>query len=173
MQPLSAAHLLDLWERGRAAAPVERALLLLGAACPESDREVLARLPIGRRDECLLTLREWTFGAGITGLVACPECGQCVEASFTTTDLRAAPPDAGGALTLADAEHEVRFRLPDSSDVLAIPAGVSVDSARRVLLERCVLAARRGSEPMAADELPEAVAAAVASRMAQADPQAD
>jgi hypothetical protein len=173
MQSLSAAQLLELWERGHAAAPVERALLLLSAACPESDREAIARLPIGRRDERLLTLREWAFGPGLTGLVACPECGQCVEASFNTTDIRAAPPDEVGALTLTDMEHEVQFRLPDSLDLLAIPAGLDVDSARGLLLDRCVVAARRRGESVPVAELPAAVVAAVASHMAAADPQAN
>ena len=76
MQPLSAAHLLDVWERGRARTPVERAVLLLCAACPESDFEAIAGLPVGRRDGLLLTWRDWTFGSDLTGLLECPACGQ-------------------------------------------------------------------------------------------------
>jgi hypothetical protein len=173
MQPFSAAQLLDVWERGRTAAPAERAMMLLTAADPDAADDAIARLPIGQRDDRLLTLREWTFGPGLTGLMACPQCGERVETSFRTMDIRATPPEAHAAMTLTEAEHEVHFRLPDSFDLLAIPAGLDVDGARRVLLERCVVAAHCRGESVAASELPASLAAAVAARLAESDPQAD
>src|SRR5215203_3647034 len=50
------------WERDVAGHPVQRALLLVAAACPGTPPEELARESVGRRDGRLLTLREWTFG---------------------------------------------------------------------------------------------------------------
>ena len=177
MQPLSAAHLLDVWERGRARTPVERAVLLLCAACPESDFEAIAGLPVGRRDGLLLTLRDWTFGSDLTGLLECPACGQRVEVSFRSDAIRAGVgaelADAAEPLTLTADAIEVQFRLPNSRDLMAFPAGDDVDSARRLLIQRCVVSARRGSEPIAASELPPSVVTETASRMAHADPQAD
>ncbi|HKI02137.1 MAG TPA: phage baseplate protein, partial [Thermoanaerobaculia bacterium] len=61
MRPLSAPELLEAWERGLAGHPVQRALLLVAAACPGTPPEELARESVGRRDGRLLTLREWTF----------------------------------------------------------------------------------------------------------------
>src|SRR5262249_26779625 len=92
--------------------------------------------------------------------------------TFRTTDIRATlPPDV--ALTLTAAEHEIHFRLPDSFDLLAIPAGVDLDDARRHLLQRCVVSAVRHGESVAAAELPAETVVGVAARMAEADPQAD
>src|SRR5262245_18816602 len=173
MKPLPAAQLLDVWERGRNGSSVERALFLLTAACPDIEPDALARLSIGRRDGLLLTLREWTFGDPLVALVDCPECGEHVETVFRTADVRTAPTQDETVLALTAGECEVRFRLPDSLDLLAIPVGANLDTARRVLLERCVIAVRRGGEAEVAAELPEPVAAAVAVRMAEADPQAD
>jgi uncharacterized protein (UPF0212 family) len=173
MQPLSPAQLLELWERGRAAPPAARAVLLLDAACPESTPEALARLSIGRRDNLLLTLRELTFGTQLTGVADCPACGQRIEASFRSADIRATPPEVDETFVVVDGEYEVRFRLPDSRDLLAVPASSDSDAARCLLLERCVVGARRRGEPVVAAELPDAVVAAVTSSMAESDPQAD
>ena len=65
MQPLSASELLRVWEEGQGEPPYRQALLLLAAACPEESPEEILSLSIGSRDSRLLTLREWTFGAGI------------------------------------------------------------------------------------------------------------
>src|SRR5437773_2632842 len=89
MQHLSAAQLLNVWERGQAQPSVQRAMLLLAAACPEAPEEILARLSVGQRDARLLTLREWTFGPHLVSLADCPGCGEHVELSFTVADIRA------------------------------------------------------------------------------------
>ncbi|MFJ7905611.1 hypothetical protein [Kitasatospora sp. NPDC096204] len=66
----------------------------------------------------------------------------------------------------------VGFRLPTPGDVAAAeqaPAG----QGRAVLLERCVLTAEHGGEPVAARRLPEAVQRRIAEAAAAADPCAD
>ncbi len=90
MRPLKPAELLEAWERGRGASPVDRALMLLAHACAERSWDGLAALPIGERDAWLLTLREWTFGPSMSSVAACPACGARVELSFTVGDVRAA-----------------------------------------------------------------------------------
>ena len=47
MNALSAAELVHAWERGLSHSAVDRALLLLAAACPELSSDVLAHLSIG------------------------------------------------------------------------------------------------------------------------------
>jgi hypothetical protein len=174
MQPLSAAQLLDAWERGRAKSLPERALLLLAAACPLTPAEELGRLRIGQRDARLLTLREWTFGSCLVGLANCPDCGERVEAAFDAADIRAAAEsETAEVLALGVADHAVRFRLPSSLDLLAVAASQDLETARRTLFERCLVAALRRDEPVAAAELPTEVVQAVMAGMAAADPQAD
>ena len=62
---ISAAKLLQVWERGQLQAPVEKALTLLAAAYPDATRESLATLSIGERDSGLLSLREQLFGVAL------------------------------------------------------------------------------------------------------------
>src|SRR5947207_8679703 len=122
MRPLTAQELLDAWERGLAEPPVQRALTLLAAACPEVPSEALARESVGRRDARLLTLRQWTFGPRLVSLADCPACGGRLETAFDVadvlvTDLGSAPP---GPLTLTAAGCALSFRLPDSLDLAAL-----------------------------------------------------
>lgn len=184
MRTLSPAELLDTWERGSGAAPAERALLLLTRACPESSREALAALPVGQRDERLMTLREWTFGSSLSSVVACPACGERLELNFTLADVRGAEPrpalPAGDPLSVRVGGHEVLYRLPDTADLLVVTesAHANIEDREpadpgRTLLERCILEARRDDHVVAAADLPEAVLAAVSQAMSAADPVAD
>jgi hypothetical protein len=173
MRPLSAGELLEVWELGSAQGLVERALTLLAAAC-DTRSESLAGLTIGQRDSCLLTLREWTFGSRMSGVLTCPGCGQGLELTFDAAEVRAdVPADGGRAASLAMAGYDVQFRPPNSTD-LAVAAGESdPERLRELLLERCVLAASHDGEPVSADRLPPEIVEAVAAGLAQADPQAD
>ena len=176
MRPLSAADLLSAWERGLGRSPVERALTLLCAAWPETAPEELARLSIGRRDAVLLTLRAWSFGEAIAGVAACPACAELLEVACSVADLRTEVADESpGELSAIVDEFEVRFRLPDSCDLAVVATAPDLAVARRRLFERCVVAVQRDGVPAGAGaaQVPEAVVEAVATRMGEADPQAD
>lgn len=152
----------------------ERALLLLAAASPERTRDNLAALSIGERDRRLLTLREWTFGPEVSALAACPTCTERLEISFQTKEIQLPlQPDPEAHLgSRFEAEgYTVEFRLPDSTDLLAVAEeGVeSPEEARQMLLERCVWAAS-GDKPVSAFALPETVIETVEERMAAIDP---
>ena len=169
MRPLSAQELLDAWERGLAEPPVRRALILLATACPGDDPEDLARESVGRRDARLLTLREWTFGPRLVSLASCPVCAERLETVFDVADIRVAsfddaPPEP---LTLTVAGTELTFRLPNSLDLAVLASAGNVEGARRRLLERCLLGAKK------AGDLPDEALEAVARRMGEADPQGD
>src|SRR5215469_17248151 len=101
MRPIPVPELLNVWERGLTALPYERALTILSAACPESSRDELAQLSIGRRDARLLQLREWAFGADLVILTVCPSCQQVLELSIPAAGLRAEEPakETEGAFT--------------------------------------------------------------------------
>src|SRR4051794_39247497 len=109
MRALSAAELLDVWERGRDQHPVQQALALLVAACPETTPDALARLTIGQRDAELLTLRGWTFGSQLVSLAVCPGCDERLELTFDLGDIRAAPEaEPSEEFALSVASYELR-----------------------------------------------------------------
>jgi hypothetical protein len=165
---------LYVWEWGLAQPPVQRALALLAAACPDIPQDTLAQLSIGQRDARLLTLRVWTFGPQLVSLTTCPGCGESLEQIFRAADIRVAPEvEPAEALSLTTADYTVRFRLPNSLDLSAILDHKEIPSARDLLLERCLLAVQQNSEERSADQLPAHVVDAAVEAMAQADPQAD
>ena len=174
MRVLSAPELLNVWERGLAQSPLQRALTLLAAACSETTLEVLANLSIGQRDARLLTLREWTFGSQLVSVVTCPGCGERLELTFEAADLRAIPEaEPMDTLWLSVAGYELSFRLPNSSDLAAVANHKDIAAIRQLLLERCLCTVRLHGEPVSADQLPAEVVDALVERMTQVDPQAD
>ncbi len=173
MRALSLLELLRVWESGLTQGPVERALTLLGAAYPDTPRESLASLTIGRRDASLLTLREWTFGSRVDSVVACPECGQRLELSFDVSDVRVTACEETVEVTMMLADYDLRLRPPNSLDIAAIAAEPALEVKRRMLFERCVVAVSRDGRTTTAASLPEEAMEAAASHLAEADPQAD
>lgn len=174
MHALSASELLSAWEQGQAQPREQQALRLLAAACPEMTVEALARLSIGQRDASLLTLREWTFGPQLVGLANCPHCSERLELTFNSADIQASPRNEQEEVhCLSVAEHVVRWRLPNSLDVMAVSDGQAVDETRKSLLARCVLTVQQGGEERSTDQLPQEIADAVVQQMAETDPQAD
>jgi hypothetical protein len=173
MRALSPAEILRAWEQGAARAPLDRALLLLGAAMPDETDDALASLPIGERDRRLLELRRRTFGDDVPLFARCPACGEAVELSVRASDLLAlgegasSPAEPRALVTQAATLH---FRMLNSAD-LAYAAGR--DDAEQALLERCVVDATIDGRPVAATSLPDALREALAAAMAEADPHAE
>jgi hypothetical protein len=177
MAPDSAA-LLDAWERGLRLPLPQAALLVLAASQPDLSAADLASLPLGARDALLFDVREHLFGSELATVSTCPQCDERLEAGFSLADIRVPPPEAGkgtgGGVQLMEAGgNHIRFRLPATADVLAIPAGAGAETARNILIERCVIealdAAGNTVVPLA---LPAAVIPAISAEMARADPQA-
>ncbi|HYH78320.1 MAG TPA: hypothetical protein VEX86_00935, partial [Longimicrobium sp.] len=82
MRSLAPAAVLEVWERGAARHPVDRALVLLSAAYPRASHAELAALPLGERDAALLRLRRATVGAELSAFTACGACGERLEFSL-------------------------------------------------------------------------------------------
>ncbi len=179
MRPLSAADLLNVWERGLSQSPVQRALSLLAAACSDTPAEGLMQLSIGQRDARLLSLREWAFGPQLVGVATCPACDEQLEMVFNVADIRVSPSPPGSPVeevetfTLNIADYAVSFRVPNSHDLGLINDQTDVEAARRLLFERCVLSAQRDGTDVSVTELPGDVTAALVARMAETDPQAE
>ncbi|HET7536469.1 MAG TPA: hypothetical protein VFJ90_08450 [Candidatus Didemnitutus sp.] len=174
MRGLTAAEALELWERGSGESPVRRALLLLAPVCPDLGPAALERLPLGERDALLLDLRERTFGSALSSTTACPACGGQVQADFTTRSIRAPRKNRKENWELDHQGVTARFRLLDSLDLEAVTQAADEESARRALLGRCLATAggTRGDTPDVS-EFSDAFVTALATRLADADPQAD
>jgi hypothetical protein len=184
VEPPTRARLLELWERGRAAHPVDRALLLLGAAFPDAPYERLARLTIGQRDAALLSLRRAAFGPHLEGYVDCPRCGERLAFAIEARALALQPATSEPASRTIETAGGLRFRLPSSRDLARVAAEEAEEAAadaRRSgggaaarLAELCFLGP--GGRDTLARELAHGEAALLAeveARMAEADPQAD
>ena len=169
---MNAAALLAAWEEGQGQGPAHRALSLLAAADPEAGWEELAALPLGERDRRLLDLRQAALGGRLDGVARCPGCGETLDVALDSRSLRVEAV-AGPELALSRAGLELRFRLPDSRDLLAAEACAGVAEARRTLAERCVVEAWRGGAPVAAAALADEEVAALADALAAADPGAE
>jgi hypothetical protein len=139
MNALADSALLGLWERGVGRGPIERALLLLGAALPERDPADCAEITIGARDTAILKLRCATLGPKLSGRADCPRCGEEHEFDLDTGELLAGvPPPVENEIVL---DNALRFRLPDSRDLAAIAHHNDADAATRHLLQRCCISA--------------------------------
>ena len=171
MRALTASQLLELWEKGHASLPMERAVSLLAAASPDTPRELVEMLSIGRRDALLLQLREQVFGSELVMTTACPCCGQVLEMDMPTSALKTAVvPEEKARVALQD--YLVSFRLPNSRD-LAVCVGFEPAQSRRMILSRCIEEASGKGQPVAVEELSDTVLNEVEERIAAMDAQAE
>ncbi len=170
MRSLSAAQLIEVWERGMNEHPVDRVLTLLSACCDES-RSELAALCIGRRDALLLEVYERLFGSELEAFAQCPQCGERLEYRLSTRELSLLAPDPEVPLIVEVEGTSLRLRLPNSTDLRAASQTHGLEDARRILLERCVV------ETLGANHMKlvwsDSTVEKISSRLALADPQAE
>ena len=173
MYPLAAADIVRIWDQGQSRNPVDRALLLLAHALPGSPSEELQALSVGQRNTRLLRTRQLTIGDRLEGLATCPQCGETMEFQVLVNQLFLPEPEKPVQEAVAGS-WQVRFRLPDSTDLAAITSsGLDIPAARQLLIERCLLSASQDGQDKPVRDLPEAVILKVAEAMREADPQAD
>jgi hypothetical protein len=167
-------ELLDAWERAVAEDPPARPLTLLAAATG-ARRAELARLTVGEGDRQLLALREQIFGSRLDALATCPQCGELLEMAFDAAEVRVEPGEGGADETqsLEVGGYETIFRAPTRLDLIALAPAQDAGAARLELFRRCLVAASRDGQEVAAESLPEEVISRVIEGMAKADPQAD
>lgn len=175
IEPLSDAALLEIWDRGRHRHPLDQAIDLLAAGCPDCSWETLAGLSIGRRDHLLLLLRSATLGPWLNGRDLCSACGEAVEFQVGIADLCALQPeqDAAPRWQLDMGDIRLEGRLPDSMDLAAVAGCPDPHLARRLLARRCLSPGASAEAPWDMDTMPEDVVAALSAAMAAADPLAD
>lgn len=175
MQPLSADQILRLWEIGQRQHSVDRALTLLAFSYPEQSVTNLAALTVGQRDALLLTLREMMFGSVLDCYAQCPQCGEALEFTLETTNLRVFDPGLSpeADYTFAVEGFDVTFRRPNSFDLAAIAGEPDVESAKASLLKRCLLQANHSGTAISPQAFPPELVAQLAAKMAEVDPQAE
>jgi hypothetical protein len=173
MRSLTAADIVRIWDQGQAWHSIDRALLLLAYALPETPSEELLALSVGQRNTQLLRTRQLTIGNQLEGLVTCPQCSETLEFNVNVSQLLLPEPELPVREVTLDA-WQVRFRLPDSTDLAALLAcSHDIPAARQVLIERCLLAASQDGKERPMHDLPETVILQAVEAMGEADPQAD
>ena len=169
----SNSELIDLWERGWAEHPVDRALSVL-SVCTGEPRDALARLSIGARDRELIEVYERLFGPALDAFAQCPACNEPLEYVLSTRDLAASPPSSGPeALCLTTDDACLTLRLPDSLDLRAINSCTNPELAGRLLAERCIVEAKVAGKPVPPNQIPQGLIEPISCALAAADPAAE
>jgi hypothetical protein len=172
MHPLSAQQMLGVWERGLGQIPLERALALLEAACPELDRGALAAMSIGQRDSYLLRLREWTFGPEFVACSTCRGCGQQLELTLHADHLRHGADTVPEQRPIVAGEYRLVLRPLNSLDLISCRKLDTAEMAR-TMFARCLISASSADTALSADEIPDEIARSALDEITRSDPQAD
>ena len=175
MRDLAAGDIIRIWERGQGQDPLERALTILAVAFPDTSRDELASLSLGRRNARLLQLRERLFGQQLKGFAECPPCQARLEFALDAAALwgDGLPEPEKEDYDLAAGGFDLRFRLPNTQDLAALATCPDLESARERLVQRCVMRASHQGVAISSVELPEEVIAGLAAQLAERDPLAD
>lgn len=167
MRTLNETELLDLWESGCRRHPIDRALLILANAFPDTSYESLAGWPLGRRNQALTNFYSQCFDRHLRAWTACPACGEELEFEIDANML------AGeGTWESKGADEPVivngcTLRLPTSRD-LAVAAGETDPMAGAVrIVQSCLL------EPSALAQWSEEELSEASDKLAAADPLAE
>ena len=121
----------------------------------------------------LLRLYDQLFGPHLISVANCPQCGERLQLSLTTADVLIASGTVSNAQALTADGYTVQYRLPNSTDLLALATYDNVEAGRALLLSRCVTSVQRDEIDQDVATLPANVIAALTAHMADADPQAD
>lgn len=167
MRILNNLDFLDLWESGSRRHPLDRALLALGAAFPESSFESIAAWPVGRRNKALIQLHCSWFGPKIPGVIPCRRCGEKLEIDLDGRIMAEIGHDAAGVSDETIDFNGQTFRLPNTRDLACIVRETDPQRAAILLLERCRMETS-GTIAWSDGDLAE-----IGERMARADPLAE
>lgn len=169
MRALAQSELLQLWESGRALHPLDRGLLALYAAGPDTHGEA-ADWPIGRRNRALAELRTACFGPRLRGWTDCPHCQEQLEFEL---DARALSEDARSERGEPILAQGRAFRLPTSRDLAQLATEPDPRAAAIRLIERCRLDGTAEPADQTSLAWTEADTDALGEQMALADPLAE
>jgi hypothetical protein len=163
MRALSSADCLDVWERGLRLHPLDRGLLALGAALPQTSYDVLADWPLGRRNRALAELQCACFGRNLQGQVSCAGCGEDLEFQMDAQDLLKNDAELHASVFVGGNA----FRLPTTRDLAQAAREPDPRLGVRKLVEFCRIDASVASD-WREEDLEE-----IGEKMSAADPLAE
>ncbi len=163
---------LALWERLVPSPPRQRRRELLAAAGGPGE-PAPGQLEVGKANARLLRLHLAMFGPRLACRTACPSCGVALELDLDAPSLLAQAPTAlVDPVRVQRGAWEVAFRLPTEGDLDALQGEGDPEVTKNVLLQRCVIECRHGSESRSIVQAPPEVAVEIGSRMEAGDPLA-
>jgi hypothetical protein len=151
-----------VWEQGSSLHPVDRGLLALHAALPETYDD-LADWPLGRCNQELIELRSACFGPRMEAWTACPRCAEKLEFPMDARALAAPCAPVGASIDV----NGQSFRLPTSRDIARAARETDPNMAAVCLMAACRL--EEGEPPAWSEQDIEEVG----QQMALADPMAE
>jgi hypothetical protein len=163
---VTAAQVLDLWERAATVSPVARPVALLGDGAVAGDLE---REPLGIRDKRLSALRERLRGSDVEGLARCPGCGDEVEVHFDLRDVFT-DGDVRPTVDVSIDDWQFTCRPLNTADLVSIADRSDAEDA---LLACAVTSAVHRGRPASVADAPAPARAAIDAAVADADPLAD
>lgn len=172
---VSPGRLLDAWDLGQGLAPVARPIALMSLVMPGHKLEELAEISLGARDAHLLRLREKMFGDRVECVTSCPACATELEFTVSADELLNQGGDpAGEEQWLETDSHRIRFRFPNSADLVALArSGAEAERHQEdLILSRCILESANTDGSTDAAALPSAVVSRLLDEMEQRDPLA-
>jgi hypothetical protein len=174
VRSLTDSDFLDLWEGGFRRHPLDRALLILGAAFPETPYERLAEWHLGRRNKALAELRAAYFGRSLKGWVLCTNCGEKLEFELDGQVI------AGEAMEDDETGHSEEpivvngrsFRLPTSRDLAEAAQETDPRLAAIRIVKNCLIGPE-DSPTQSEENWSEEDLEKIGETMAAADPMAE
>lgn len=139
---------------------------------PDSSRDLLASLPLGKRDSLLLALRRMTFGDTLQGRCSCRQCGEAVEFELSCTALAKDVGEPQEKIICRD-EYTVTLRPLNSFDLAAAAGAFTLEDARELLLHRCVVEALHQGKAVDSKKLPPAIVDGIVTTAPATDPRAE
>jgi hypothetical protein len=165
MRTLADADFLEIWENGARRHPLDRALLMLAAALPDTWYEDLADWPLGRRNQSLAQLRCRCFGDRLPCRAACRNCGEPLEFELDGSMLAGGRDEQSAAAPIL--VNERSFRLPTSRDLAKVAREADPAQAALQLAAHCLL------PPAEVADWTVQEVEAIGEEMARADPMAE
>lgn len=158
IRSLDDGAMIELWDKGETRHPVDRALVMLDAACSALSWEQLIDLPLGQRDALLLAMRGICFGPSVSLSARCPSCDRPSEFTQDLAELLDCDPgeDRVQGTTIVSGDGVVSVRAPTSRDLAALyddlggemPPADTLHDGCNVLLRRCLSPAVEPDAPL-------------------------
>lgn len=176
MHPISAEQLLLIWQQVHSYSMLPKTLLLLEMITPESKKTDVGLLSIGQRDTRLLQLRKYLFGSTLHNTTICPECNTKMEWDMDLQDLIIQEVDNSEFSlehTIEVDNFKIRFRLPNSKDILMILSKDDDKSKSNALINNCILEIKAINSNNKIKSIPKKIIRTLAEKIPELDPAAD